>query len=237
MTTQVKDDLTRFQSGQPKYATVYDGTESVPEGHAVWRTLKGWDVITKAELEQRHAAIGTVQLERMLAASAVQIASSYPVGWPVKHRPALDQVRKLVAADRGLRWTWYRKQGDGPDRPKGCFVFDHADGTAQVFLTVDDLAREIGTASVKATRKPVVKAAPKDAEVVAPAPVVEIRGDLPEAIEEWLARLVFGPKCDYARAYAAAIVTGSQFPVDPGTDWARKARVKVDRLARQQVAA
>ncbi len=79
------------------------------------------------------------------------------------------------------------------------------------------------------------------AEPAAPAPVVELApaaataapaaaaprqtgGALPAAATEWLDRLVFAEKRDYAAAYLAHLVAAAPAPVDPGTEWADKAR-------------
>lgn len=64
-------------------------------------------------------------------------------------------------------------------------------------------------------------------------PTGTVAGDLPAAIVEYLLRLVFGEKADYAAAYAYHVCTGAPCPDDPGTDWARKARNKVESLARK----
>ena len=56
---------------------------------------------------------------------------------------------------------------------------------------------------------------------------------LPEPVCEYLMRLVHGPKADYASAYAYHVVHGHPAPDDPGTEWAIKARRKVDALVRR----
>lgn len=58
-------------------------------------------------------------------------------------------------------------------------------------------------------------------------------GELPGAVLEYLVRLVFGEKADYAAAYALHVWTGTECPTDPGTDWAGKARHKLDALHRR----
>jgi hypothetical protein len=60
-----------------------------------------------------------------------------------------------------------------------------------------------------------------------------VSGDLPGAVLEYLLRLVFGQKADYAAEYAYHVCQGAPCPQDPGTDWARKARSKIDSLTRK----
>lgn len=57
-------------------------------------------------------------------------------------------------------------------------------------------------------------------------------GDLPQAVTDYLLRLVYGDKATYAAEYAYHRVHGAPCPVDPGTDWARKARGKIDHYLR-----
>lgn len=60
-------------------------------------------------------------------------------------------------------------------------------------------------------------------------------GTLPFPILEYLMRLVHAPKAEYAGAYAYHIVHGHPCPADPGTEWADKARRKLDALHRRGV--
>lgn len=54
--------------------------------------------------------------------------------------------------------------------------------------------------------------------------------DLPSTVVDYLARLVFPDKADYAAEYAYAAWGGWPMPTDPGTGWACKARAKIDAL-------
>ena len=75
---------------------------------------------------------------------------------------------------------------------------------------------------------------------VAPAPPVPMSAEvvdhaastLPVKVEEWLDRLVYAPKADYARAYATHLLTGAPAPSDPGAEWAGKARARLERIVR-----
>lgn len=81
--------------------------------------------------------------------------------------------------------------------------------------------------------QPEPEPAPRPAAVVASpvsAQTPPVAGELPAPVVEWLGQLVYTPKRDYAAEYAAARIAGAELPDDPGTDWARKARQKVDRL-------
>jgi hypothetical protein len=76
---------------------------------------------------------------------------------------------------------------------------------------------------------------PTPAPVCEPAPTVDDSNPtrpLPAWADEWLAQLVHAPKREYARAYLVHRLTGGPAPVDPGADWAEKARKRADRLAR-----
>lgn len=52
--------------------------------------------------------------------------------------------------------------------------------------------------------------------------------DLTGPCLDYLSRLVYGPKRDYASCYAMAVCGHCPMPDDPGTEWAGKARRKVD---------
>jgi hypothetical protein len=73
---------------------------------------------------------------------------------------------------------------------------------------------------------------PADETDTAPDPA-PADGDLPAPVLEYLCRLVFGDKADYAAAYAYAVHRGGPAPADPGTDWARKARTRIDSITRK----
>lgn len=72
-----------------------------------------------------------------------------------------------------------------------------------------------------------------------PAPcqtgTVTASGPVP-GLAAYLERLVFAEKLTYAAAYAAHVTDGAPCPDDPGTEWARKARSKVDALVRRAAA-
>jgi hypothetical protein len=72
------------------------------------------------------------------------------------------------------------------------------------------------------------------APVAMPSPVVAAPvasgTTWPAAVVDYLARLVFEPKQLYAAAVALAMIEGGPMPEDPGTEWAEKARRKLDRL-------
>lgn len=59
-----------------------------------------------------------------------------------------------------------------------------------------------------------------------------VAGEIPESVLEWLERLLFGAKANYAAEYALAVCCAQVMPDDPGTEWARKARSKVDAMHR-----
>lgn len=56
--------------------------------------------------------------------------------------------------------------------------------------------------------------------------------ELPTVISIYLGRLVHEPKREYAEQYAEHVLNGGPCPADPGTEWAHKARAKVDRLVK-----
>lgn len=53
---------------------------------------------------------------------------------------------------------------------------------------------------------------------------------LPAEVAKWLSNLVYEPKRNYAAAYCAHRLYGDPEPVDPGADWAPKARKRADRV-------
>lgn len=77
---------------------------------------------------------------------------------------------------------------------------------------------------------------PDDDELEPPtAPDVHGCAELPEPVVEYLMRLVFGAKADYAAAYAEHVFLSGPLPADPGAEWAGRVRHKVDALARRWV--
>lgn len=68
-------------------------------------------------------------------------------------------------------------------------------------------------------------------KVAEPVPVA-VSGD---PFGDYLARLVYGPKRDYAAAWIAHVRGGGPLPADPGTPWAAKVRSKVAWYMRQGV--
>lgn len=67
--------------------------------------------------------------------------------------------------------------------------------------------------------------AAQTAELVKPA---DVPGELPSCVAAWLERLVYGPKKDYARAWAEHTFCGGPVPADPGAPWAEKARKRME---------
>lgn len=60
----------------------------------------------------------------------------------------------------------------------------------------------------------------------------ERQSDLPEWAADYLGRLVYEAKRDYAAAWIAHRLTGAPMPVDPGAEWADKVRARVAKLER-----
>lgn len=61
---------------------------------------------------------------------------------------------------------------------------------------------------------------------------VELSRQATPGLAAYLDRLVYGPKKEYAAAWAAHVVFGAPSPADPGTPWAPKVRAKVERWSR-----
>lgn len=75
---------------------------------------------------------------------------------------------------------------------------------------------------------------PAETCTVAEAPAVGVPAcTLPEPMLEYLARLIHGPKADYAAEYAYHLTHGTPAPADPGAPWAGKARHKLESLHRR----
>lgn len=62
------------------------------------------------------------------------------------------------------------------------------------------------------------------------APAAAPAGELPAWATEYLGRLVYAAKRDYAEAWLRHVLHGAPEPADPGRDWARKVRDRVERL-------
>lgn len=77
---------------------------------------------------------------------------------------------------------------------------------------------------------PDVAPAPIIVEMPPPAPTPISVGQLTETIAAYLARLVYEPKRAYAAAYVGHRCEHGPLPSDPGTDWAEKVRVKVEKM-------
>ena len=140
---------------------------------------------------------------------------------PASFRPAmLELARRLHSGEMpaGESYWW-----DGP----GVMWRD------RLWASADELNTALGIGTPKVAKPPKVAAdTPKPQPVAPPRHPEPARtpGVFPEPIADFLARLVYETKREYATAYAAHRCHGTPLPADPGTDWAMKARVKVDRL-------
>lgn len=123
------------------------------------------------------------------------------------------------------------------DEKSGVWLVKVSEGEAWRELSRDQVAELLDAAGVPA---PVNAAtfSPKVSKVSTPAvaPVREIRSAKSAGttwsgpVAEYVARLVFEPKRQYAAALAAHLVDGAPLPEDPGTEWAGKVRAKLARL-------
>lgn len=99
---------------------------------------------------------------------------------------------------------------------------------------VVELLDSLGTPAPAPARK---ATSARVAPVVAPPAVPVVAASfsagvvvLPPKVVEYVDRLVYEPKREYAELLASSLVAGGPAPSDPGTEWAAKVRVKLDRL-------
>jgi hypothetical protein len=97
--------------------------------------------------------------------------------------------------------------------------------------TVAELETIVGPAMVISAEEIIAHAEPDPI----PQPASPTKA-LPEWAEEWLARLEYEAKRDYARQYLDHLLNGAPAPTDPRAEWADKARKRADRLRKQQAA-
>lgn len=109
-------------------------------------------------------------------------------------------------------------------------------------LTLSAVVELLDGLDVPTTSTPAAKSVRKatsapQVPVVAPPAVPTVTASfsagvqvLPPKVAEYVDRLVHEPKREYAAALAGALVAGGPAPEDPGTEWAAKVRVKLDRL-------
>lgn len=185
-----------------------------------------------------------------------------PQGFPSKLLPALDEVRAMLDGLRLGSWHWYKVGDRHNPAGTFVVTFDdgspgyrgHHDGLAAWLDEVRPGWR--AAPAPKQARAKVAKVAepapaepePVPAQEPEPAPVTDaptveldevahtsraagVLSATPE-LAAYLSRLVYGPKVDYARAFAEHLLTGAPAPADPGADWSAKVRAKVARYAR-----
>jgi hypothetical protein len=182
----------------------------------------------------RPSVYGRIPANGAAANSALAAQLSNGVGYSFMGGKKATDARWLVVTD------WNPVKGND-DLDRGVLVCD-----AEVFASFG------GEPPAKAKAKPRVKAVvvveESDSETL--PPVVQAVDDPPPAstveppsdservnvsdeVAAYLDRLLHEPKRIYAHAYAAAIASGSPvFPADPGTGWAVKVRIKLDKLAK-----
>lgn len=171
---------------------------------------------------------GRTVVEQILARkrfSQPKGSKAVPVAW----HPVMDAL--ALALHTRPDWLRSYSWADGQVSINGQL---HGLGTARA-LVAEELAMLGHTAKASAAPKRAPKpqpVAPKTEKPTAAVvePVAAPRADLPSDVAEWLERLVFAAKRDYAEAYARHRCQGFPAPADPGTEWAHKARRGVDRL-------
>lgn len=127
------------------------------------------------------------------------------------------------------------------DWKTGNFLVQWTEGADWVPMMRHEVAEQLGVTAAKAPKvaaKAPVSAPAVSVVEVAPATVAEIEEAMapahgsawPESVVEYLARLVFEPKRQYATELAAHLLDGADAPADPGTEWAVKVRTKFERF-------
>jgi hypothetical protein len=90
--------------------------------------------------------------------------------------------------------------------------------------------REPVVAVVETRAEPVAEPVPARAHVEPLAPPGKCLGPM---LDDYLGRLVYGPKREYAAAWIAHVLEGASAPADPGAPWAEKVRGKVAYYVRK----
>lgn len=89
------------------------------------------------------------------------------------------------------------------------------------------------TTRPKATPTPKApKVEPKPVSELPPPPAAPTSNGWPAWADEYLNRLVYKPKRDYAVKWLEHVLEGTSAPADPGHEWAHKVRARVAKLAK-----
>lgn len=129
-----------------------------------------------------------------------------------------DQLAGVAATLTAARW-----KPAGPGRLEAGPV-DQGDAVTAAMAVLT------GTPAVKATRSVKVQPTTPTEQVATVHHIGPKTATQPEAVTEWLNRLVYAPKRAYASAWADHVLNGAAEPADPGTDWAAKVRTRFERL-------
>lgn len=136
-------------------------------------------------------------------------------------RPTYDRCATAMLAGRIYSWSIDQKTGKWLVRLAESDDWSELD-RGQVADLLDGFGVDVA---------PAAKSASKPRKLAVVAPIAPAAGTWSDPVVEYLERLVFAPKRDYAAAWAAFLFDGAARPADPGTLWAEKVRAKFDRLA------
>jgi hypothetical protein len=137
-----------------------------------------------------------------------------------KWKPVYDELcRRMFGREPGaVDFAW---EGDSLITRPFDYIGPRVDGWTR-YATPAEAMEALGIAQlVKAQKAPKPKAEP--------AQVAE--SSWPAWADDYLSRLVYPPKRDYAIKWLEHVIHGAPEPVDPGAEWADKVRRRVDKLA------
>lgn len=124
-----------------------------PDGRPVaWYTLNGWTYISVEEAKRRqaeHAARFTAQANATVEA---RLAAKAPTRWPRKHRPLLDELRRL-ARDLGHSWSWNDRKTDLDGFKAGALIVRGPGGGETEYDSLDEAAADLVAGDAGAAKR------------------------------------------------------------------------------------
>lgn len=177
--------------------------------------------------------------ETVLACTLERLrVTRYPAAW----RPIIGELGRRLHTDRTCPdWAWVAgalnvRPVDHPGRRDEGWQRYRDPQAAALALGLDverkPAGRFLQTAKAKAEAK-AARPAPKPRVRTKPAPAPEPAADLPAWAVDYLGRLVFPDKAEYAAALLRHLLCGGPRPKRPEGDWAEKTERRIAFLSKQ----
>ena len=193
-------------------------------------TVTGWAIYDRKRPAADVAPVLTLTTDGLYAWLG-ELSAFAPFAPPVKATAnGRADAEKRVKASIALARRAAKAHGTAPAVVKAKAPTAKAKATAK--------APAANVVPIRKDAAPVAPVAPVEAPEAPTAPAHPARpveaptGALPDAVEDWLSRLVYGPKAEFARAYCAAKLGHGPAPEAPAAEWAGKAIRKADRVLR-----